>query len=283
MRRSIRLGEPFGEVELSWLEHGANGGEPVVCVHGLTRNAHDFDHLAGILAERGRHVLAVDVVGRGESSRLTDPNLYQLPVYADHLARWLELRGFAQVDWVGTSMGGLIGILLAARAPSPVRRLIINDIGPFVPGEATAYIRAYLALDPVFPDLAALEAHLRIIHAGFGALTDEQWRALAIHSGRESAEGWRMHYDPAIREPFLAAEGDIDLWQPWQAVRCPIHVLHGAESPLLTQAILEQMRKTQPGLQSVTLPGVGHAPALNTDEQTGIILRWLGAGPLPAP
>jgi pimeloyl-ACP methyl ester carboxylesterase len=188
----------------------------------------------------------------------------------------LELRGLEQVDWVGTSMGGLIGIVLAAREPSPLRRLILNDIGPFVPAEATAGIRAYLALDPVFPDLAALEAHLRLIHAGFGALTDTQWRSLALHSGREGANGWRMHYDPAIREPFLAADGDIDLWEMWRAVRCPTFVLHGAESPLLTSAILSQMQRIQPGLQCVTLPGVGHAPALSTDEQTGIILRWLG-------
>lgn len=173
-------------------------------------------------------------------------------------------------------MGGLIGIVLAAREPSTVRRLILNDIGPFVPAEALAGIRAYLALDPVFADLASLEAHLRLIHAGFGELTDEEWRAMARSSGRESGGGWRMHYDPAIREPFLApAEEGIDLWALWDRVRCPTFVLHGAESPLLTRAILDEMRRRRPRLESVTLPGVGHAPALNTDEQAGIVLRWL--------
>ncbi len=277
MRHSIRLGPGFDDVGLSWLEHGDPDGEPVVCVHGLTRNAHDFDHLAGEVAARGRRVLAVDVVGRGGSSWLADPDGYQLPVYADHLARWLELLGLDRVDWVGTSMGGLVGIVLAAREASAVRRLVLNDIGPSVPAEALAGIRSYLALDPVFADLASLEAHLRLIHAGFGELTDEEWRSMARHSGRESGGGWRMHYDPAIRVPFLAtADAGIDLWVPWDAIRCPTFVLHGAESALLTPAVLDEMRRRRPEVETVTLPGLGHAPALNTDEQVGIVLRWLG-------
>lgn len=276
MRRFQPLGDPYPDVTLSYLEHGPAGGEPVLCVHGLTRNAHDFDHLARALAERGRRVLAVDMVGRGRSSWLAEPSGYTVENYARHLARFHALMGLGPVDWVGTSMGGLIGIEVAANDLVPIRRLVINDIGPFVPDEALGMIRSYLGLDLRFASLAELEAHLRFIHAGFGPLSDADWHDLARHSAKETPEGWRLSYDPRIREAFQAHQGPIDVWAAWDRITCPTFVLHGADSPLLTTAVLEAMRQRGPKLEVVSLPGIGHAPALNTEEQIAIVARWLG-------
>jgi pimeloyl-ACP methyl ester carboxylesterase len=277
-RKTVALGAEFAGLELSYLEHGLpSAPRTVVCVHGLTRNAHDFDVLAEALAARDCRVLAIDVAGRGASGWLADPAQYDLPFYAAQIACLLDLLGVSEVDWVGTSMGGLIGIMLAAGKRPPMIRLVINDIGPFVPRQALQQIRAYLGLDLVFKDVAELEAHLRLIHAGFGPLTDAQWRHLAVHSSRMTPEGLRLHYDPAIRAPFAAvAEQDTDMWELWDQIRCPTFVLRGAESPLLTPTILEEMGRRGPPLQAVTLEGVGHAPALMADEQVAVIIGWLG-------
>lgn len=277
-RKAITLGGDFPEVTLSYLDRGDPASpRTVVCVHGLTRNAHDFDALAEALAARGRRVIAVDVAGRGGSSWLQDPAQYDVKVYARHLRRFLELLELSEVDWVGTSMGGLIGIEIASAQGSPIGRFVLNDIGPFVPQKALAMIRAYLGLDLKFGDIAEVDAHLRYIHAGFGRLSDAEWRHMAVTSSRETPEGLRLHYDPLIREPFAqAAESDIDLWEAWERIACPTFVLHGAESPLLTQETIEAMKRTGPRPEVVSLPGVGHAPALNTEEQIAIVARWLG-------
>lgn len=276
MRKFLPLGEPFGGLTLSYVEHGSDTGRTVLCVHGLTRNAHDFDALAEVLAARGRRVIAVDVVGRGQSDWLADPAEYAVPNYAAHLLRLLERLDLVAVDWVGTSMGGLIGMTVAAGETSPIQRLVLNDVGPYVPKPALALIRDYLGLDLVFPSLEALEAHLRVIHAGFGSLRDEEWRALARHSAKETPEGWRLGYDPRIREPFAAAANDdIDLWAVWDRIACPTFVVHGADSPLLTAAVLNEMRTRGPRPEVASFPGIGHAPALNTSEQIDTIVRWL--------
>ena len=191
------------------------------------------------------------------------------------MARFLELLGLSGVDWVGTSMGGLIGMVLAASEHPPMARLVINDIGPFVPIQALQQIQAYLGLDLRFKDLAELEAHLRVIHASFGPLTDAQWRKLALGSARETPEGWRLHYDPAIREVFDAT-ADVAIWELWDQIRVPTFVLRGGESTLLTAETLDQMQRRGPPVQAVTLPGVGHAPALMAQDQIDVIVGWLG-------
>lgn len=276
--KSVSLGPDFAGLDLAYLDWGAPGASrTVVCVHGLTRNAHDFDVLGATLAARGCRVVAVDVAGRGRSGWLADPSQYDVQVYAAQFTRLFELLGLRGVDWIGTSMGGLIGMVLAAGESPPVTRLVVNDIGPFVASVTMAQIRGYLGLDLVFKDSAEVEAHLRLIHASFGKLTDAEWRALAEHSSRATPEGLRLHYDPAIREPFIAtAEGNIDLWQAWDRIRCPTLVLHGAESVLLSVDVLEQMRSRGPAIDVVTFEGIGHAPALMSDDQIAVIERWLG-------
>jgi pimeloyl-ACP methyl ester carboxylesterase len=278
MRSAIMsLGEPFGELRL----HHTDWGDPasrraVVCVHGLTRNARDFDALARALAD-GARVVCVDVAGRGRSDRLADPAEYRVDVYARHLLRLLELLGLRRVDWVGTSMGGLIGMEVAAGPGSPIDRLVLNDIGPFVPRAALELIRSYLGLDLLFPDLAALEAHLRLIHAPFGPLTDEQWSHLARHSARVAPEGVRLSYDPAIRVPFEEAAGDdIEAWAAYDRIACPTLVLRGADSALLTKAVAEEMARRGPRARVATFHGVGHAPALMAEDQIAAVRGFLG-------
>ncbi len=271
------LGEHFAGVELGWLDWGPQDAERVVvCVHGLTRNAHDFDMLAAALAQAGARVLAVDVVGRGMSSWLGDPHGYTVEVYAGQLAQWLQRLELGPVDWVGTSMGGLIGMGLAATEQPPMQRLVLNDIGPFVDRESLQQIRTYLALDLHFASIEEIEQHLRLIHAPFGPLTDAQWRHLAEYSAKLDKAGFRLHYDPAIKVPYAElADDDVVLWEMWDKIRCPTLVLHGADSVILTQPTCEEMARRGPCAEVVSFPGVGHAPALMAADQISAVRRWL--------
>ena len=278
---TIALGEPFTGIELGYVDWGERTAErAILCVHGLTRNARDFDALARALAGRGARVIAVDVVGRGRSSWLSNPEDYALPTYVGHLCQLLEHLELSRVVWIGTSLGGLIGMAIAAGETPPIGRLVLNDIGPLVPKAGLLQIQTYLGLDELFPSLEALESHLRTVHWGFGPLTNDQWRHLAEHSARRTADGWRLHYDPAIRLPFrdLAAD-DIELWELWDKIACPTYVVHGADSILLRQDTIEQMRARGPKAQVAHFPEIGHAPALMADDQIRAIAAWLDLAP----
>jgi pimeloyl-ACP methyl ester carboxylesterase len=230
-------------------------------VPGLTRAAHDFDALAASLRDRYR-VIAVDLPGRGASDWLASGADYALPTYLQaltHLLAWLD----RPVQWIGTSLGGLCGMALAAMSDSPITRLVLNDIGPEIPAAALERIRAYLADAPeAFADHAALEAHLRRVHAPFGRLSDAQWAGLARHSARALPDGrLALHYDPAIAAPILATPAqDVDLWGLWSRVAQPRLVLRGAESDLLLPATVARMREG--GAETHVVPECGHAPAL---------------------
>jgi len=275
--RVLEVGEGPGRVRIAWIERGpADAARTVVCVHGLTRNARDFDHLGRDLAARGFQVLQVDVAGRGRSGWLDDPLLYDLPVYARQLAAWLDALGLPRVDWVGTSMGGLVALELAKSRPRLFCTLVLNDIGPFVPAAALEPIAAYLGLDLAFPHIDALEEHLRTIHAGFGPLGQEGWRHLALHSARREGAVWRLHYDPRIREPFLARRGqDIVLWDGFDALACPVLVLRGETSAVLPRDVVAEMRRRRPDLGVVEFPGIGHAPALMARDQIDVVGAFL--------
>ncbi|MCH9019255.1 MAG: alpha/beta hydrolase [Proteobacteria bacterium] len=273
---------PGGDgLTLAYTEWGdAANPRALVCVHGLTRNARDFDALAAALAPDYR-VICADVVGRGGSDWLGDPAGYAYPTYIAHLRALLAHLGLARVDFVGTSMGGLIGMMLAAGEDPPVARLVMNDIGPHVPRAALARIGDYVGAVPRFDDVDALEAYLRSIYPGFGPMTDAQWRAFAGHSARAlPGGGVALAYDPAIGAAFKdAPTGDVDLWPLWDAVRCPVLVLRGAESDVLPAATATEMATRGPRARIVDFPGVGHTPALMDAAQITIVRDWLISAP----
>jgi pimeloyl-ACP methyl ester carboxylesterase len=260
---------------LRWVEWGPVDGEPVVCVHGLTRTGRDFDALAVRLAARGRRVICPDVFGRGFSDWLPDGKLYAVPTYALAFQQLLA-RLPGPCDWVGTSMGGLIGMAIGAIPGLAPRRLVFNDIGPFLPAGALRRIAAYLALQPAFHDVAELEAHLRVIHAPFGDLPDAAWRHLAETSARRTPEGRVVqHYDPAIAVPMTSNEvTDVDIWPVWDALSQPVLVLRGAESDLLDETTAAAMAQ-RPDTQVLTIPGCGHAPALIDPAQIRAVADFL--------
>jgi pimeloyl-ACP methyl ester carboxylesterase len=275
---SLSLGAPFDGITIGYVDWGpADASRSVVCVHGLTRNARDFDVLAEALADRGTRVIAVDVVGRGRSSWLDDPSKYVVPVYAQQLKQLIERLGLGTIDWVGTSMGGLVGMVLAAAAPALISRLVLNDVGPFVPKAALQQIRSYVGLDPRFADLDEAERYVRTIAAGFGPLNDSQWRQLTrISVVDNETGGFKFHYDPALKAAYAdSADADIDLWALWEKITCPVLVLRGGSSALLTTEVAERMRNSGPRAELVTFEGVGHAPALMAADQVSVVVSWL--------
>jgi pimeloyl-ACP methyl ester carboxylesterase len=276
---------PSGFTRLAWAEWGpANAARTVVCVHGLTRNARDFDVLAQALAEAGWRVAAVDVPGRGRSAWLRRMEDYAYPVYAAALAALIGRLGADTVDWVGTSMGGLIGMMLAAQPQTPIRRLVLNDIGPFIPKAAVERIASYVGRDARFASVEAVEAYLRQVNAPFGPLSDAQWRHLAAHSAVRGEDGTlRLHYDPAIGQALRAAPlEDVALWPLWDQVAVPVLVLRGAQSDLLSAETTAEMARRGPAAAGGTvtvreIAGVGHAPALMEPGQIRHVLDFLGA------
>ena len=234
--------------------------------------------LATRLAE-ARRVVCPDIVGRGRSDWLPDPGLYGYPQYMSDMTALIARLDARAVDWVGTSMGGLIGMMLAAQTGSPIRRLVLNDVGPFIPAAALERIGSYIGADPTFLANDALEVYLRHIHAPFGPLTDAQWRHLAEHSSRQRDDGMvGLAYDPGLAAVFTMGEiTDVDLWPMWQAVTCPVLVIRGEDSDLLTSEVAGQMVERGHDVRLVEIPGCGHAPALMDDGQIEIVRDWLNA------
>lgn len=270
---------PAGFHHVAYTRWGrTDASRTVVCVHGLTRNGRDFDRLALNLADAAR-VVCPDVVGRGRSDWLADPALYGYPLYMADMAALIARLDVDEIDWVGTSMGGLIGMMLAAQPNSPIRRLVINDVGPFVAKAGLERIADYVGRDPVFEDSAALESYLRFILMGFGRLDDADWRHLAEHSARTLPDGrLGLAYDPGIAAAFRDRPvGDVDLWPIWDAIRCPVLVLRGATSDLLRPDTAVEMTRRGPKARLVEIAGAGHAPALMDAEQIGIVRRFLFA------
>ena len=267
--------------------HYTDWGDPanpriVVCVHGLTRNCRDFDALAAHLQDRFR-VVSISMAGRGKSGWLANPQDYGYPQYmadATALIARVTAGNDADISWVGTSMGGMLGLLLAARPQTPIRRLVLNDVGALIPKAAMERIGSYVGADPRFDTFEAFEQYVRTVCAPFGQLTDAQWRHLAEHNARCHEDGrWGMVYDPGIARPFTdAAAKDIDLWKVYDAVRCSTLLLRGAESDLLLHETAQEMTRRGPQCRLIEFSGVGHAPALFADEQIAAIRDFLLEG-----
>jgi pimeloyl-ACP methyl ester carboxylesterase len=274
----VQCASPTGLHRMAYLEWGRpDNPRVVVCVHGLTRCARDFDFLARALADRYR-VVCPDVAGRGDSDWLADPMAYQVPQYLADMVTLLARLDVETVDWVGTSMVGLIGMALAALPGSPVTRLVLNDVGPVLTAASIARIGSYVGKWPALPTMEAAEAHVRAVSAPFGPHTDAEWRFLTEHVVRPNADGsLRMHYDPSLAVPFTAQEAghDAELWGVYDAIRCPTLVVRGAESDLLTGATAREMSGRGPRARVVELAGVGHAPTLIHPDQIQVVRDFL--------
>ena len=272
---SVRCLDPHGWHVMRYVEWGdPNNKRVLVCVHGLTRQGRDFDYLAGSLADAYR-VVCPDVAGRGRSDWLRDPMDYTYATYCQDMSTLIASLHAETLDWVGTSMGGIIGMYLASLPGTPVRKLVLNDVGCVIPKAAIDRIGQYVGAEPDFESLEALEGAIRAT-SPFGDLSDAQWRHLAEHAAKQDERGrWRFRYDPAVSKVFNAAVGaDIDLRPIWANVRGPALILRGEESDLLTPAILDEM-KQRPRTESMVVPRCGHVPMLMDDAQVGPIRRFL--------
>jgi pimeloyl-ACP methyl ester carboxylesterase len=268
---------PHGFHRVVYYEWGdAANPRVVICVHGVGRNGRDFDVIAEALAPTHR-VLCVDMPGRGNSDWLADPNDYVFPTYLTTLTALIARSGAETVGWIGTSMGGLLGIVAAAQPKSPVRRLVVNDVGPVIEPAALVRIGSYFGKDPTFASYAEIEAYLREISAPFGPLTDPQWEYLTRTNVRRRADGrWGIVYDPGIAVPFRNAPAPPDLWPVWDAIRCPVLVLRGAQSDLLSRDVANQMSARGPKPRVIEFAGIGHAPMLLDPGQYQPVVDFLG-------
>jgi len=283
-RHSILGLSKDGFHRISYCDWGdPNARRVVVCAHGLTRNARDFDVLARSMEAHCR-VICPDIVGRGQSDWLKDKSAYAYPQYLADMACLIarvtaHLAPGAGIDWVGTSLGGLIGMMLAAQARTPIRRLVLNDIGPFLPKAALERIASYVGQASRFATFEEAERYIRSVSAPFGPLTDEQWRHLTEHSVvTNSCGGFTLQYDPGIAEPFSALlRADVSLWPLWDMITCPVLVLRGADSDLLLAETADEMTRRGPTARLTVFAGVGHAPALMADEQVAAVRDFLFA------
>jgi pimeloyl-ACP methyl ester carboxylesterase len=249
----------------------------VICVHGVGRNGRDFDVLGEALAPTHR-MLAPDMPGRGQSDWLADPNDYVFPTYLTTLTALIARSGAASVSWVGTSMGGLLGIVAAAMPKSPVARLVVNDVGPVIEPAALARIAEYFGTDPKFATYEEIDRYVRQISAPFGPLTDAQWAHIVGNNVRQRPDGrWELVYDPGIAVPFRQQPAPPALWPTWDAIRCPTLVLRGAQSDLLSAATAVEMARRGPKPRVVEFAGVGHAPMLLAADQVDPVVAFLRA------
>jgi pimeloyl-ACP methyl ester carboxylesterase len=281
-----------GARRMAWWDWAGDPNHIVICVHGLSRQGRDFDALARRLAPSAR-VVAVDVAGRGYSDWLADPMAYQLGTYAADLgaliAHLRQTAPDARIDWVGTSMGGLIGMALAAQPASGIARLVLNDVGPAMRWEALQRIAGYVGADPSFATEQEAVAYLASLSTGFGPHTPEQWLALSRPMLRQRRGRWVLHYDPAIAEPLRAlvahadeaaaraalAEGEAAMWALYDRIGAPTLLLRGAESDLLTRETAQEMGRRGPRARCIEFAGVGHAPTLVAEDQKAAVADFL--------
>jgi pimeloyl-ACP methyl ester carboxylesterase len=284
--KSVQCSSPAGLHRMAYKEWGDPANPHVlVCVHGVTRVADDFDDLARALCDHYR-VVCPDVAGRGRSERLRDPELYTVPQYVADMvtlvARVTANNQDESIDWFGTSMGGLIGMVLASFEDSPVRKLVLNDIGPVLDPAALARIGDYIGQDLRFPSFEAGATFVREVSASFGPHSEDQWRKLAGDVLVQAPGGeWVRHYDLALARPFAAItaeraqQDEAKLWAAYDAIRCPTLLVRGEQSDLLSQATAEEMTRRGPKAKLVQLPDVGHAPTFVQPGQIAIAREFL--------
>ncbi len=278
--RTVQCIGPHGLHRVAYTEWGdPDNPKVVICAHGLTRNGRDFDFLAQALMDEYR-VVCPDVVGRGRSDWLGVKGDYGFPLYMADMVTLIARLDVESVHWVGTSMGGLIGMLLASQPHTPIRRMVLNDVGPVVTAASLRRIGEYVGRAPKFSSMEEAEQWIRAVGAPFGALTDEQWGHLTRHSVRPVPGGFAMLYDPAIGDVFRITPilADVDLWEIYDGVSCPTLAIRGADSDLLERATLEQMALRGPKARIVEVAGVGHAPMFMEPSQIALVRDFLLQG-----
>ncbi|WP_341749016.1 alpha/beta hydrolase [Candidatus Tisiphia endosymbiont of Sialis lutaria] len=264
--------------KLAYLEFGnPNNKNVIVCVHGLTRNAHDFDKIAMALSDKFR-VIAIDYPGRGNSDVFKKKEHYNYPVYIKDTVLFLRKLGIKNCIWLGSSMGGIIGMVLASRYNKLIKAMIINDIGPFIPSSPLVKIGLYAGQVPLFVDLASAKQHLKLIYSQFGISSEEDWDYLTKYSFIKTQDGkYKMNYDPNIVHGMSAntsKQKNVDMWAIWNKIICKLLVIHGAKSDILQQSTIEQMKKNKE-LELFVVDYAGHVPSLMTSDQINYIKFWL--------
>lgn len=259
---------------------GNEDAKPILCVHGLTGNGHDFDFIAEELIKSDYRLIAVDLPGRGRSDFLPDTMDYNYNQYCNDLAALLVHLKLPHVDWLGVSLGGLLGIRMAGEPNSPIRRLIINDVGPVVPQNALNFIHSVISQTYTFETIKDLENRMRTTRGlTWGPMTDEQWHHMAEHNARALADGSISYaYDPGIAKIFeIEPTGDQDLWPYWDKIKCPVMLIHGYKSVVLTKPIIEEMGQRGPGhnMDVVVFKDCGHVPSLMAPNHIEVIKSWL--------
>lgn len=277
----VKCLSPAGFHRMAYTEWGdAANPRVLVCVHGLTRLGRDFDRLARALSPHYR-VVCPDVVGRGRSDWLRDPSFYVVPQYVSDMVALIARLGVEAVDWVGTSMGGLIGTVLAGQPDAPIRRLVINDVGPRLDAAAIARIGAYLGAPVSFATVDEAIDYVSVVAAPFGLKARDDWRELVEPALRREGDRFVLHYDPRIAVPFKsvtpesAAAGEAAMWAAYDRIGCPTLVVRGETSDLLTRATLAEMRGRGPRPQTAEVPGVGHAPTFMFEHEIALVRDFL--------
>ncbi len=272
---------PAGLHAMAYKEWGdPHNPRVLVCVHGVTRVSDDFDALAAALSDHYR-VICPDIVGRGRSDWLKDPKYYWVPQYISDMVTLLARLDVPQVDWFGTSMGALIGMGLAALPDAPIRKMVMNDVGPTLNFQALSRIGSYIGEDLRFDSFQQARDYIRSISAPFGPHTEQEWDKLAADVLRQTDDGrWRRHYDVSLALPFKvmteesAQQGEAALWAAYHAVRCPVLLVRGSESDLLTRDTAQQMTTRGPHARLVEFSGIGHAPTFMHDDQIALARQF---------
>ena len=276
--KTVQCLSPSGLHRMAYKEWGDPlNPKALICVHGLTRVSDDFDYLAQELSSEYR-VVCPDVVGRGRSDWLADPRHYLVSQYVSDMVTLLARLEAETVHWFGTSMGGMIGMGLASLKNSPIRKLVLNDIGPRLDPTALARIGDYVGLEMRFPDFDAATRYIKEISLPFGRHSEEEWRKLAADVLRQDADGkWIFHYDPRLAVPFKEStpesirQGEALLWMAYDAISCPTLVVRGAQSDLLGAETAKEMTSRGPKARLVEIPEVGHAPTFIHADQIALV------------
>jgi pimeloyl-ACP methyl ester carboxylesterase len=265
--------------ELHYTEWGKrSGSDAIVCVHGYSGNARDFDDLARAMSQDAR-VICVDVAGRGESAWLRSPLEYHFGQFLADIDALLSRLRVKRVDWIGTSMGGLLGMVAAGQRGTRIRRLVMNDVGAFLPMDALQHIARNLRAPARFATIREVEAHMRHTHREWGELTVAQWRHIAFHGSRRIDDHYRLHYDPQITrlvEPMPFAPG-LFFWDAWYKVKCPVLLVRGERSEVFPRDVAETMLEVKPEARLVEFAGCGHAPSLMQPDQIAAVSGFLSA------